>query len=112
MIIKLKHIVQSNIMLFLVLFVVIWVTGCGGNKYDENEFIGKVSNEIEDEYGKFDCVAGVISLDGLYRNTSCGYTVKESQKGFLGTSEEELFFIRFDENGIAKECYYATRPGG
>ncbi len=109
---KIKHIVQNNIILFLILFVLIGVTGCRENKYDENEFIGKVSDEIEDEYGKFDCVTGEISLDGLYRNTSCGYTVKEPQKGFLGTSEEELFFIRFDEDGIAKECYYGTRPGG
>jgi len=37
---------------------------------------------------------------------------KEKQVGFLGTSEEEYFFIHFDENGVAYKCDYGVRPGG
>jgi hypothetical protein len=41
-----------------------------------------------------------------------GYTVKEPKVGFLGTSDEILFFITFDENGVAKKCEEGYRPGG
>ena len=53
-----------------------------------------------------------ISEDGLYRDTACGYTVKESRVGFLGTDPEWLVFIRFDENGVAYDTYEGYRPGG
>ena len=50
--------------------------------------------------------------DGIYRNCSCGYTIKEPRVGFLGTSDEILFYIKFDEDGIATECREDVRPGG
>jgi hypothetical protein len=53
-----------------------------------------------------------VSEDGLYRNTACGYTIKEEQKGFLGADPEILIFIEFDENGVATRCWEGYRPGG
>lgn len=50
--------------------------------------------------------------DGLYRNCQCGYTIKESKKGFLETTSEILLFITFDENGAAITCEEGYRPGG
>lgn len=88
------------------------MTGCSDEKYDERDFIGKTSAEIVGEYGSFDCTLGTASEDGEYKNTACGYTVKEAQKGFLGTDPEEILFIRFDNEGRAYECYRSTRPGG
>ena len=102
-----RHIAAILIMIMLVAVL----AGCV-RKYDENDFIGKSSQEIQEELGDFDCTYGEISEDGLYRNTKCGYTYKEARKGFLGTEEEELFLIRFNEDGIATECTYGPRPGG
>ena len=85
--------------------------GCS-SKYPADGFIGKNSAQIEAEYGAFDCSGMPISEDGLYRNTSCGYTVKEARVGFLGTYPEVLLFITFDENGIAVSCEEGYRPGG
>ena len=65
-------------------------------------------------YGEFDnvLVIDVPDEDGIYRNCSCGYTIEESHTGFFGTSEEVLFYIRFDEDVIATECREDVRPGG
>ena len=38
--------------------------------------------------------------------------LEEPQKGFLGISPEVLFFITFDEDGIAIACEEGYRPGG
>lgn len=62
------------------------------------DFIGKTSAEIVDENGGFDCVIGEAD-DGIYSNCKCGYTIKEKKAGFLGSSDEVLFFICFDERG-------------
>ena len=87
------------------------LVGCNA-EYKEEQFIGKTSKEIENEYGRFDCVFMPINEDGLYKNCRCGYTIEEPQAGFLGTSQEVLFFISFDENGIAISCEEGYRPGG
>ena len=87
------------------------LAGCAV-KYKQEQFFGKTSAEIESEYGQFDCILVRASEDGLYRNCKCGYTIKEPQVGFLGTSPEILFFIHFDENGIAISCDKGYRPGG
>lgn len=86
------------------------LAGCA--KYRSSDFIGKTSAEIVGEFGEFDCALMPAGEDGLYRNCRCGYTVKEPQKGFLGTSPEILFFILFDENGVAVSCEEGYRPGG
>ena len=87
------------------------LSGCG-KKYDEDDFVGKTSDQIQKEFGNFDCTYMDASEDGLYRNTKCGYTVKEAKKGLMGKSEEELFFISFDGDGVATKCTYGPRPGG
>ncbi len=98
----------SALLLLIPLFV-----GCTGTeKYTAEPFFGKTSAEIVAEYGAFDCTVMPPNADGLYRSSSCGYTIKEPRVGFLGTSPEVLFFIRFDENGVAVECSEGYRPGG
>ena len=91
--------------------LVLALAGCDA-KYDAADFIGKTSAQIEAEFGTFDCIGMPVSEDGLYRNTACGYTIKEPRVGYLGTDPEVLFFILFDENGIAVACEEGYRPGG
>ena len=91
--------------------LVLSLAGCS-KAYDEADFIGKSSLEIIREYGEFDCVLVPAGEDGAYRSCRCGYTVKEVKSGFFGTSEERLFFILFDENGLAIDCEEGYRPGG
>lgn len=107
-----KSVFSKRLLTAAVTVSLLFTVACREDKYDENDFIGRSSADIIAEYGNFDCIKGAVSDDGIYRNTGCGYTVKEAETGFLGTSEEELFFIHFNEDGIAEECYYGTRPGG
>ncbi len=94
------------------LFLVMLICFSGCKKYQPSDFVGKTSAQIEAAYGPFDCTGTPASADGLYRNTGCGYTIREARAGFLGTDPERLFFIQFDENGIATGCYEGSRPGG
>jgi len=87
------------------------LSGCSA-KYNAEDFIGRTSDQIEAEFGSFDCCGMPISADGLYRTTACGYAIKEPRVGFFGTEPEWLFFICFDENGIAYDTYEGYRPGG
>lgn len=102
---------KKLIPLMLVLFILFTLSACTP-KYSEEDFIGKTSSEIISEYGKFDCVGMPPCEDGIYRNCSCGYIIKERKVGFLGTSPEILYFISFDENGVAVSCKEGYRPGG
>lgn len=88
------------------------LVGCTESRYEESDFLGKTSAQIVAEFGEFDCVGNHADADGLYRKTSCGYTIRESRVGYLGAAPEILFFISFDENGIAYACYEGYRPGG
>ena len=88
------------------------LAGCGKTKYRQADLLGKTSGQIVAQFGEFDCCGNQADADGLYRSTSCGYTVKEPRVGFLGTDPEVLLFIVFDENGIAVRCYEGYRPGG
>ena len=87
------------------------LSGCSDSKYDTEWIIGRSSTEVIEKYGEFDCTHMPAGEDGLYRS-KCGYTIKEPQKGFFGTSPEVLFYISFDENGIAVACEEGYRPGG
>ena len=87
------------------------LVGCG-SKYHPEDFIGKTSLEIEAEFGAFHCCGMPAGEDGLYRNTACGYTIREATVSFLGTDPEILFLITFDENGRAVSCREGYRPGG
>ena len=75
-------------------------------KYSEDEIIGLTSAEVIEKYGEFDRIQGTPGDDGLYRDCSCGYLVKEAQKGYFGTTSPEYLMIHFDENGIADLCKY------
>ena len=105
---------KQNIAVILVGVVfLLFLAGCGtGQTYHAEDFLGKTSAQIEEEYGSFDCCGMPVGEDGLYRNTSCGYTIRAPRQGFLGTDPELLFFICFDENGVAHDTYEGYRPGG
>lgn len=106
-----KHIHSTFAATLVCVCLVLSLTGCAA-KYDAEDFIRKTSAEIVSEYGPFDCTTMYASDDGLYRNCRGGYTIKEPKTGFFGNSEEVLFFISFDENGITAECAEGYRPGG
>ena len=85
------------------------LSGCG---YDEEWIIGKTSVEIQEQYGTFYRVELLpggpyvqADADVFYKNADCYYLIKEERVGYLGTYPEEYFVIRFDENGIAVDCY-------
>lgn len=99
------------ISLFCSAVFVLSLVGCH-SKYHADDFIGKTSAQIINEFGSFYCSTMPVGSDGIYKNCRCGYTIKEAKKGFLGTSTEVLFFITFDENGIAISCEEGYRPGG
>ena len=102
---------KAIVVILVCSILIMCLVGCNV-KYDPDDFLGKTSAEIENEYGQFDCVLMPASEDGLYRTTRCGYTIKEPKIGFIGTSPEVLFFIYFDEKGIAISCDKGYRPGG
>ncbi len=95
----------------LVLSLVLCAVSCG-TRYDEEDFLGKSSVQIVGEHGEFDCVSRHPDADGLYKNAACGYILRAARKGLLGTEPDTLFFMSFDENGIAVSCYEGYRPGG
>ncbi len=101
---------KKSFLLVLLCFFLLSFSGCA--KYQPSDFVGKTSAQIEEIYGAFDCVGMAPSADGLYRSTSCGYTLREPRTGFLGTDPERLLFISFDENGVATACCEGYRPGG
>lgn len=104
---------KKKISLFIMLCItLISISACSKSKYKQDDFVGKTSKEIVKQYGEFDCTGMKADTDGVYKNTSCGYTIKEESKGFIDKHPEQLFFIRFDENGVATECYEDNRPGG
>ena len=106
-----KHVHSSFAAILVCVCLMFSLAGCAA-KYNAKDFIGKTSAEIISDYGTFDCTTMPASEDGLYRNCRGGYTIKEPKTGFFGTAEEMLFFISFDENGIAMECTEGFRPGG
>ena len=91
--------------IFLSLFLILCLSAC--SKYRRSYFVGKTSEQIESQYGKFDVVGSFVSTDSKYRDFGYGYRIKESRVGFLGTSPAEYFVIIFDKNGLAVDCYEA-----
>ena len=88
----------------LIMVLLVSFTGCTKQKYSEEDFIGLTSQEIIDKYGDFDHCHQSPDDDGIYRNTMCGYIVKEEHVGYLGTTPADYFLIHFDSEGIAYEC--------
>ncbi len=50
--------------IFMSVCLMLFLAGCG-DKYKEEDFIGKTSLEIVEEYGPFDCVIASPGEDGL-----------------------------------------------
>ena len=94
---------------FLVFCVSFLLFACSQYSYDEEWMIGKTSAEIEERYGKFDRREWDYREDGLLYGTDAGYIVKESQVSWFGKTTEELFVVRFNQEGVAISCELA--PG-
>ena len=102
---------KKLILFFLVLWIFLFACGC--SKYSESDFIGKTAAQIQEQYGAFDLPgASFISTDSSYWGYGYGYLTKESQVGFLGTTPAEYYFIIFDENNIAVDCYSGYHCNG
>ena len=97
--------------LFACIILILALTGCD-SRYNKDEFLGKTSAEIIDDFGSFDCVGMPADGDGLYKNCRCGYTIREHKMNLFGSSPEILFLITFDEHAIAIACEEGYRPGG
>jgi len=72
------------------------------NRYDPDNYIGLTAEQIIDRYGEFD--KKFLDSTGNYRSGI--YVAVPEYAGFFGKHYEEIFVIRFDENGIACECKY------
>jgi len=105
---KKKRAILFIVPLFII--VLLFTLEKNSSKYNEKDFVGKTSAEIISQYGVFDFTTLHPKADGLYKNCKCGYTIQESSTGFWGTSRELLFFIVFDENGIAISCFESEPP--
>ena len=87
------------------------LSGC--SKYRQANFIGKTADQIQEQYGAFDLNGtAFVATDSTYQGFGCGYLLKESRVGFLGTHPAEYFFIEFDENGVATACYEGYHCNG
>ena len=102
---------KRTLALLLCTALLLLCAGCA-ELYDETDFLGKTSARIAAEYGPFDLLSMPVGADGLYRSCTCGYTLRETKVGFLGTSPEVLLLITFDANGVAVSCEEGFRPGG
>ena len=73
------------------------------NRYNPDNYIGLTAEQIIDRYGEFDRCSFWDST-GNYRHGT--YVVVQEYAGFFEIHYEEIFIIRFDENGVAYECEY------
>ena len=79
--------------------------------YDEKDFIGLTSKQIEDKYGKFDHHHNLPGEDGIYRNTIVGYEVAEGEADAFGENKRPIYFlISLNAEGIAYKCEYTQCP--
>ena len=103
---------KSAILFIIPLFIIVLLFTLVKNssKYNEKNFIGKTSAEIISQYGPFDFVTLHPQKDGLYKNCKCGYTIQEWSQGFWGSTDELLFYIAFNENGVAVSCFEGVPP--
>ena len=86
------------------------LSGCSGHSYDTDWIIGKTSAEIEEKYGAFEITFSYEpSEDGLYKNAKCGYYYLDHIDLLGNDSNEMIFVIRFNEDGVAESCYERYR---
>ena len=99
------------LLLCVVFLFALALSGC--SKYHKANIVGLSKEQVLSYYGDFDLNgAPFITTDSSYRGYGYGYLVKESRVGFLGTHPAEYFFIVFDSNGIATDCYKGHHLNG
>ena len=102
---------MRKFVLWFLALLFLFASGC--SKYSKSNFIGKTAAQIQEQYGAFDLPgASFVSIDSTYWGYGYGYIAKEPQVGFLGTTPAEYFFIVFDENSIAVDCYTGCHCNG
>lgn len=74
-------------------------------KYDEDWIIGKTYEQVVDRYGEFHSYYTITDYDGSFAYFLGTYVVKSERVGYLGTTPETFFRVRFDEKGVAYKCY-------
>lgn len=95
---------KLGILISFLLCTVLLFSACKQHHYDAEWIIGKTSAEIEEKYGKFDRKEWDYQEDGLLYGTDAGYIIKESRQSWYGKTTEELFVVRFNQEGIAISC--------
>ena len=59
--------------LLLLWLLLIFILSVCGKKFNSDDYIGKTSAEIIEEYGDFYYVLGDTDTEGLYKITKCWY---------------------------------------
>lgn len=100
---KAKIVLSVIMCIVTVALVVICVTG---EKYNEDQIIGKTRDEIEAMYGSFDITLGNLAVYEVSEDFSDAIW-----RYFMGGPTNNYLYITFDENGYVKEIGKGPRPG-
>ena len=88
-------------------FIIFTIFYATRENYSEDWIIGKSRNEIEDRYGKFDLnFERIVAYELPEDHLDSVWTY------YMGGDPVKYYYIRFDENGLAKEVYIGSYPGG
>ena len=97
--------------LIAIVLMISTVSGC--SKYQKANIIGLTKVQVQERYGDFDLNgAPFMAKDGSYQGFGYGYLLQESHVGYLGTNPAVYFFIVFDKNDIAIDCYKGYHSNG
>ena len=104
---------KTVVAFLLIILLILSISSCSSMHYDEKDFLGKTSLQIEAQFGKFDNHQSRADDDGLYKCTKCGYRLTPDKRGLWGTPiPGKYYMISFDENGVAHECQIETGGWG
>ena len=97
----------------LIAIVLMISTFSGCSKYQKANIIGLTKVQVQERYVDFDLNgAPFMAKDGSYQGFGYGYLLQESHVGYLGTNPAVYFFIVFDKNDIAIDCYKGYHSNG
>ena len=98
-------------LLLVIVLIISLFSGC--SKYHKANIVGLTKEQVQAYYGDFDLNGEpFVSTDSSYRGFGYGYLIRESFVGYLGTYPAKYFFIVFDSNGIATDCYEGYHSNG
>ena len=104
---------KRKLCLLLCVFFLFLLMLSGCSKYHKANIIGLSKVQVQEYYGDFDLNGEpFIAKDGSYQGFGYGYLLQESYVGYLGTHPAVYFFIVFDSNDIATNCYEGYHSNG